>query len=236
MEISILYEDEHVVAINKPAGLIVHSDGKTEEYSVAQWATEHYPGIELVGEPTLLSSGKTVLRPGIVHRLDRETSGVLLVAKTKESFLHLKAQFKNRKVVKIYHLFVYGEIEKEDGMISFPIGRSNTDFRKRATEHGARGEMREAITYYRILAHTPEFSFIEARPRTGRTHQIRVHFKAIAHPVVCDRLYAPKLPPILGFDRLALHAHSLSFVSILGRKITLVAPYPSDFQKAIESV
>src|SRR3989344_4272099 len=121
MEIPVLYEDDDIVAINKPAGLIVHSDGKTEEYSVAQWAAEKYPGIELVGEPTTLSSGETVLRPGIVHRLDKETSGILLVAKTEESFLHLKRQFKNRKVEKVYHFFVYGEIKKEDGMINLPI-------------------------------------------------------------------------------------------------------------------
>ncbi|MDP2705223.1 MAG: RluA family pseudouridine synthase [Patescibacteria group bacterium] len=236
MEIPVLYEDDDIVAINKPAGLIVHSDGKTEEYSVAQWAAERYPGIELVGEPTMLSSGKTVLRPGIVHRLDRETSGVLLVAKTKESFLHLKRQFKNRKVAKVYHFFVYGEIKKEDGMINLPIGRSSTDFRKRTAERGARGELREAVTYYRVLKHNPEFTFIEARPQTGRTHQIRVHFKAISRPIVCDRLYAPKLPPILGFNRLALHAKSLSFTGLKGKKITLEAPYPSDFQTAVESL
>ncbi|MEK9201813.1 MAG: RluA family pseudouridine synthase [Patescibacteria group bacterium] len=233
MEIPILYEDEHSVVINKPAGIVAHSDGKTKEESVSDWVALHYPNTESVGEPTILSNGEKIIRPGIVHRLDRETSGAILIAKTKEGFDYLKQQFKDRKIEKIYHLFVYGKIKREDGTINLPIGRSKKDFRMRSAEEGARGELREALTYYRVLKRSDSFSFVEARPKTGRTHQIRVHFKALGYPVVSDKLYAKNRESGLGFKRLALHAFSLSFTSLGGKRITANAPYPEDFKAAI---
>ena len=233
MDIALLYEDKDIVVINKPAGIVVHSDGKTKEESVSDWIISHYPNTRFVGEPTILSNGETIIRPGIVHRLDRETSGAMLIAKTKEGFNYFKQQFKDRNIEKIYHLFVYGKVKKEDGMISLPIGRSKKDFRMRSAEEGARGELREALTYYRVLKRSNAFSFVEARPKTGRTHQIRVHFKALGYPVVCDKLYAKNRESGLGFKRLALHALSLSFTPLGGKKVVVKAPYPSDFEAAI---
>jgi len=233
MTIKILYESDDMLVINKPAGLVVHADGKTEEDSVTDWLLEKYPDMKEVGEPTLLSSGKTIYRPGIVHRLDRETSGALLVAKNQKAFECLKDQFQNREIKKRYNAFVYGEMKEEDGTIDRDIARSKKDFRLFSAQRGGRGEARPAITEYTVLHRSPEYTFIEARPLTGRTHQIRVHFKAINHPVVCDRLYAPKQKPLLGFERLALHARELTFTTLDREEVTVEAPYPTDFKQAM---
>ncbi len=246
MDIEILYEDKNIVAINKPAGLVVHSDGRTAEPTLVDWILEKYPKIKEVGEPMRLrpefvkggEEEKIIYRPGIVHRLDRETSGALVIAKTQEAFNHLKEQFQERKTRKIYHAFVYGEIKEDDGVIDRPIARSRKDFRLWSAQRGARGEAREAITAFKVLHRTDVgninagFSYIEVRPKTGRTHQIRVHMKAINHPLVCDSLYAPKQKPALGFKRLALHARSLEFTNLAGKVITVEAPFPEDFLKA----
>jgi len=234
MNIKIIYEDKDIVVINKPAGLIVHSDGKTEEPTVSDWVLENYPEAEGVGEPLVLSSGEIIKRPGIVHRLDRETSGVLLVAKNQKTFLFLKEQFKNRKIEKSYRAFVYGKIKNDGGVIDRPIGRSKNDFRKWSAQRGARGRMREAVTEYKVPWKNDEFSFVKVNPKTGRTHQIRVHFKAINHPIVCDKLYAPKRECALGFERLALHAYSLEFNLPNGERIKVEAELPEDFLSVID--
>jgi 23S rRNA pseudouridine1911/1915/1917 synthase len=237
--IEILFNDENFLAVNKPAGLVVHYDGKTKEPSLTDWILKNYPETENVGEPLKLKTKslqlKAIARPGIVHRIDRETSGVLIVAKNQKAFESLKSQFQNREVSKKYQAFVYGKIREDKGTISRPIGRSRKDFRRYSAQRGARGEMREAITEYRVLKRAKEVSFVELIPKTGRTHQIRVHLKAINHPVVCDSLYASKQECILGFKRLALHSLELSFRNFSEEIVTVQATYPSDFKKAIES-
>jgi 23S rRNA pseudouridine1911/1915/1917 synthase len=234
-EIQILYEDNDILAINKPAGLVVHSDGKTIEPSVADWIMEKYPHSKNVGEPINLSNGEKILRPGIVHRLDRETSGVLLLAKTSAGFTHLKNQFQNRQTEKIYNAFVYGIVKTDEGTIDRPINRSKKDFRLWSAQRGGRGEARDAITHYKVLKRGPRAAatYLEVRPETGRTHQIRVHFKAINHPVVGDNLYAPKKAPILSFARLALHASKISFLNLKGERVDIEAPLPRDFEVAL---
>lgn len=235
MDIPILYEDEDILAIDKPARLMVHSDGKSGEETVVDWVLKKYPNAPSAGEP-LIVLGKEIARPGIVHRLDKETSGVLLIAKTPEALKYLKRQFQSHLVEKIYSLFVYGDLKRDDGMIRIPLGRDKSDFRKWSPEESARGILREAVTYYQVLKRTPEVSFVEARPKTGRTHQIRVHFKAIGHPLVSDSLYASGKPRLLGFNRLALHARSISFKNRLGKTISVEAPYPEDFIEAIQRI
>lgn len=234
--IDVLYEDDNVVVINKPVGLIVHHDGKKEEESVADWVLEKYPETKTVGEPLTMSSGKVIYRPGIVHRLDRETSGALLIAKNDKSFLSLKNQFQERDIAKQYHTFVYGKVKLDRGSIDRPIGKSRSDFRKWSAQRGARGELRPAITDFTVLTRGDDVTFVEARPRTGRTHQIRVHFKAINHPVVCDSLYAPNHGAVLGFNRLALHAYAIEFKTLKGESRKITAPYPEDFSKAIQEI
>ena len=231
--IKIIYEDENIVAVNKPAGLIIHFDGKTQEPTLVDWILEKYPEIEDVGEPLKLSSGEIIKRPGIVHRLDRETSGVLVIAKNQKTFLHLKEQFQNREIQKSYRAFVYGEMKNDEGVIDRPIGRSKKDFRRWTSQRDIRGKERDATTEYKVLQKRNGYSFVEINPKTGRTHQIRVHFKAINYPIICDSLYAPKRKCVLGFERLALHAYSLEFNLLNGKKFNLEAELPSDFKKAI---
>ncbi len=230
----IIYEDESIVAINKPTGLVVHSDGKTNEPSVVDWVLENYPETENVGEPLVLSGGTIIKRPGVVHRLDRDTSGVLLIAKNQESFLHLKEQFQSRIIPKTYKTFVYGRVKDDEGIIDRPIGRSKKDFRRWTAQRDIRGKEREAVTEYKVLKRGQDYSFVEVYPKTGRTHQIRVHFKAINYPVVCDKLYSPKRECGLGFERLALHAYSIEFSLMNGEKIKLKAELPEDFKKALD--
>jgi 23S rRNA pseudouridine1911/1915/1917 synthase len=233
-KVTILYEDENVLVINKPAGLVVHGDGKTKEETLVDWILENRPEMKSVGEQLTLSNGEVIERPGIVHRIDRETSGVLLLAKNNSSFKYFKGQFKERNIRKEYHAFVYGDLPKDFETINRPIGRSKTDFRQRSVQSRARGELREAITYYEVIDRGTDTTFVRVLPKTGRTHQIRVHFKVIHHPIVADSLYAPKQPELLGFKRLALHARSLEFKNMDGKIITVEAPYPEDFAHAID--
>jgi 23S rRNA pseudouridine1911/1915/1917 synthase len=182
--------------------------------------------------------GKIILRPGIVHRIDRDTSGAIIIAKNQKAYEFLKGQFKARKVYKVYHTFIYGNLKDDRGMIERPIGRSPADFRKWSAQRGARGELRQATTYFKVLGRKDDITFIEAIPKTGRTHQIRVHFKALNYPVVQDLLYAT--PNLLeresqaGFKRLALHAKELEIKLPSEKVIHVSAPYPKDFQKAIK--
>lgn len=236
MEPTILYEDRDVLAINKPAGLVVHSDGKTKEDNLVDWLISKYPEIENVGEHGRDSTGKTVLRSGIVHRLDRDTSGVMLVAKTQESFENLKKQFQKHEIEKKYEAFVFGEMKSDEGVVDRPIGRSKSDFRKWSAQRGARGEMRQAVTAFKVLKKNREYSLVELKPKTGRTHQIRVHMKAINHPLVGDALYSPKKENNLGFKRTALHSKEVLFTGLNGQRHTIEAPYPEDFEVALQMV
>lgn len=230
--ISILYEDADVMAINKPAGLIVHEDGRTIEPSVVEWVRATHPEIIGVGEPMTLQNGDTIDRPGIVHRLDRETSGVLLIAKNQDTFLFLKRQFQKHEIEKRYHAFVYGNFKELTGTIDKPIGRSAGDFRKWSSGKGTRLRTRPAITRYTVLLQNREAAYLDLEPKTGRTHQIRVHLQTIGHPVVCDSRYAPNKPPLLSFKRLALHSVSLTCSMLSGKKMTFEAPEPEDFVHA----
>jgi 23S rRNA pseudouridine1911/1915/1917 synthase len=243
MEIPILYEDDDIVAINKPSGIMVHPDGRAPGPFLTDWILKKYPEADAVGEVAHSVDGKRLDRPGIVHRLDRETSGVLLIARTKAGHACLKEQFKARTIKKKYLAWVWGEMEEEFGTINRPIGRSISDFRRWSAQRGARGEVREAETYWtkvksRKVQVTSEkdaekldkFTLIEAEPKTGRTHQIRVHFAAIQHPVVGDTLYAPKKPLALGFNRVALHSRSIEFDNCEGKRVKIESPLPADFE------
>lgn len=254
--INILYEDADVLVVNKPAGLMVHGDGKTaptpkgvgvptasvgKEYTLADWVVEQYPETKGVGEPlqiqeTRSKKQETIDRPGIVHRLDRDTSGVLVIAKHQKAFDCLKQQFQDRLVEKQYQVICYGVFKKDADTIDRPIGRSASDFRKWSAQRGARGQLREAVTKYEVIKRGIEYTLVRALPQTGRTHQIRVHFKAINHPVVCDTLYAPKQPCALGIQRQALHAEKILFTAPSGERITAEAPLPEDFATAVATL
>jgi len=236
MDIPIIYEDEYIMAVNKPAGLLVHGDGRPNGPTLVDWIKENRPEIMGTGENIILQNGTVIERPGIVHRLDKDTSGVLIITKTHESFLFLKEQFQLREIEKTYNAFVYGHIKETKGVIDRPIGRSASDFRKWSAQRGARGELREAVTEYSVIKAVDDWTFLEIHPKTGRTHQIRVHFKSIHHPIVCDKLYAPNHECLLGFHRTALHARSISINLPNGQKKTIEAEYPVDFTLALTLV
>lgn len=239
-KIDILYEDKDCVVVNKPAGLMVHPDGRAEGPFLTDWVLKEYPKTKNVGEPARGVDGSMITRPGIVHRLDRETSGVLIIAKTQKGHEHLKKQFQDRTMTKKYLAFAWGEMLEEFGTITRPIGRSSSDFRRWSAQRGARGEMRDAETYWTRIANgvsqidgrQEKFTLLEVEPKTGRTHQIRVHLLAVHHPVVGDALYVPKRPMALGFERTALHARSIEFLTLKEEKVKIEAPLPKDFEHA----
>ena len=243
MDIPILYEDADVVVINKPAGLIMHSDGRTLEPSVAEWMLAKYPQSKGVGEPWTSPQGATVERPGIVHRLDRGTSGVVILAKTPEAYAFLKEQFQNRTAKKAYRALVYGQPAEQMGTIEAEIVRIRaTPPRWGVAREGEERKHRAAITEWRVLARGVEresgekVAYLEARPQTGRTHQIRVHLKYLGFPVIGDPLYAKGRPGLFGFTRPALHAYSLTLALPSGAHRTFEAPLPEDFEKALASL
>lgn len=240
MHINILYEDEDVVVVDKPAGVRVHRDAHATEETVADWHAARVPQAQGVGEPLHLSSGELLDRPGVVHRLDAETSGVIILAKTQEAFLFLKDAFKERRVEKEYRAFVFGSMKESAGVIDRPIGRNAQDFRLRSAQRGARGMLRPAETAWTRLQASAAYSYLKLEPKTGRTHQLRAHLKAVNHPIVGDRLYAPtqvaRDPDALGFTRLALHAHTLTLALPSGERHTFTAPLPEDFLRAEGSI
>ncbi|HYD92990.1 MAG TPA: RluA family pseudouridine synthase [Candidatus Paceibacterota bacterium] len=235
MELPILFENDAIVAVNKPAGIMTHPDGRNTEETASDWFAAQYPASATVGETQRLPDGSELLRPGVVHRLDRDTSGVLVFAKTQDAHAFLKAAFQGRDTKKTYIAVTYGAPKEKKGTIDFPIGRSRQDFRLRSAQPKAKGMLRDAITHYQVLAEAGEYALIQLIPETGRTHQIRVHLKAIHHPVVADPLYAPGKKQGLGFTRLALHALSLELPLPDGERVTLRSPLPADFAAAVET-
>ena len=229
-----IFETPDWLVINKPAGLAVHRDlyTKEEEKTVADWFLANYPEAKEVGEPLKLDNGEVILKSGIVHRLDKDTSGVMVLAKTAEAYQKLKQAFLNREVKKEYRAIVVGELKQDSGEINLPIGRSKKDPRKRLASLKAASTLREALTTWQRLENYPGFAYVAAYPKTGRTHQIRVHFKAINHPLVNDVLYGEggKMGQL---DRLALHAFKLSF-PFDGQVFSFEAPTPFDFESALD--
>ena len=212
MDLTILYEDADIVAVLKPAGLITHSDGRTEGPTAEDWFKAHYPD----------QGG------GYVHRLDRDTSGVLVFAKNHEAYEFLRKAFHDREVKKTYYAIVYGVPRARRGLIDFDIGRSRRDFRLRSAQPKAKGRLREAITRYEVVGEHEGYALVKLQPETGRTHQLRVHLKAIHHPIVCDPLYAPNHKPALGLNRLALHAYEIVLPTRDGKTLHIVCPVSGD--------
>jgi 23S rRNA pseudouridine1911/1915/1917 synthase len=235
MELPILYEDADIVAVLKPSGIMTHGDGREgSAATIADWFADKYPEAKDVGEPQKFANGTELMRPGIVHRLDTDTSGVLVLAKTPEAYTFLKTAFHEHEIKKTYLAFVYGVTSEKKGVITFPIGRSQKDFRLRSAQPKAGGTLRDAITKYETIGDIGTHALLKVMPETGRTHQIRVHMKAIHHPIVCDKLYAPNHPCDLGFSRLGLHAYALNLTLLNGAGIEIIAPVPADLGAALD--
>ncbi len=229
MKLPILYEDADLVVVNKPAGVLTHpAQEKKREKTIADWLIATYPKARKACE----EEG----RPGIVHRLDKETSGVLILAKTAKGYKALKAQFLDRSVEKIYNSLVWGIVADDRGVVDRALGKSEGSPMQRTVTHARLGTARSALSYFRTYERFPKqnVSFVEWYPKTGRTHQIRVHARSMGHPLVCDGLYGPSFPcPAFGLTRHALHARSITFTLPSGKKKSVSAPLPLDMTKAL---
>ncbi|HSP67660.1 MAG TPA: RluA family pseudouridine synthase [Bryobacteraceae bacterium] len=220
LPVEILYEDAAVIAVNKPAGLTVHAGAGQHAGTLVNRLVHHFQGLSQVGGDE---------RPGIVHRLDKDTSGVLLVARTDAAHRALAAQFSGRTVEKVYLALVNGQVKDDSGRITKPISR---DPRRRIRMTARLGTGREAITEYRVRQRWEKFTYLEVRIRTGRTHQIRVHLASLGHPVAGDRTYGA--PPAA---RLFLHAWRIGFISpATGQAVTVEAPLPPELMAWLESL
>jgi 23S rRNA pseudouridine1911/1915/1917 synthase len=229
----VLFEDRSLLVLNKPAGLVVHPAAGHEQHTLVN-ALLHHCGGELSG-----IGG--VARPGIVHRLDKETSGCLVVAKNDETHVALSAQFAGRKVKKIYNAIVCGELAREAGEIHAAIARHPSHRKRMAVRDDNSG--RAAHTSWRVLKRLNAATLVEAQLHTGRTHQIRVHFQFLGHPLVGDKTYGARqnlrLKESTGYEppRVMLHARRLSFIHPRTKKqMSFEAPLPKDFRKALKSL
>jgi len=229
--LDILFEDKSLLVLNKPAGIVVHPAAGHEEHTLVNALLHHCKGS--------LSGIGGVARPGIVHRLDKETSGCLVVAKNDETHLALSEQFSGRVVKKIYHAILCGEVPREAGEIHAAIARHPTHRKRMAVHDDSDG--RAAHTSYRVLEKLKHATLVEAQIHTGRTHQIRVHFQHLGFPVVGDDTYGAtknkRLKELTNYaaPRVLLHAKELSFVHPRTEKtLKFSAPLPDDFKQALK--
>jgi len=222
LPLDVLYEDADVIAINKPAGMVVHTGAGQHSGTLVNALLHRFGKLSTAGGD---------LRPGIVHRLDRFTSGVILVARNDTAHRNLAGQFASREVEKIYLALVHGRVKNDQGSITTPIARDPIR-RIRMTARLATG--RKASTSYQVLKRFDKFTFLEVKIGTGRTHQIRVHLASIGHPVVGDKLYGA---PASTLGRYFLHARQITFTSpSTGERIALSAPLPPDLEDYLVSV
>lgn len=231
----VLFEDEHILVVDKGPGIQVHQGGSFGRATVVDWILAHYPNLSKVGEDPL--------RPGIVHRLDRDTSGILIIAKETKSFEALKKAFQERAVEKTYVALVSGHLPALQGEVSAPLIRRSGELKRQAidpeTYKGTLpGTLRSAFTAYRVIQRFEGYDLLLVMPKTGRTHQIRVHLSFLGHPVVGDKLYAFK--ETKGENRISaprhmLHATSLS-LTLFDKKYHFSSPLPGDFQAVLQSI
>ena len=222
--LDIVYEDDDLLVVNKPRGMVVHPAAGNFTGTLVNAVMYHCRG--------QLSSINGVVRPGIVHRIDKDTSGLLVVAKTDSAHKGLAEQFAVHSIKRAYRAVVYNNITQDSGRIDAPIGRSSRDRMKMAVTAEDRG--RRAVTNYRVLERTGKFTYIECRLETGRTHQIRVHMSHQGHPLLGDQVYGPR-KGLKGIDGQVLHAKELGFVHpATGKYVEFDSPLPDYFTQAMK--
>jgi 23S rRNA pseudouridine1911/1915/1917 synthase len=221
MPLNILYEDDDLLAVDKPAGLTVHPAPGHPTHTLVNAILSHFPHLADIGDS---------LRPGVVHRLDKDTSGVMLVAKNSLAQVHLAQQFKSHSVTKAYLVLVKGKLEPENGVIEADIGRDPRNRKRMAVV----AEGREARTEYRVIKYIGDYTLLEVMPETGRTHQIRVHLAAIGYPVVGDKVYGVKSPFL---SRQFMHASRLGFkLPSSGEYVEFKSELPPDLAQALKDI
>jgi 23S rRNA pseudouridine1911/1915/1917 synthase len=232
--LQILYEDRYLLVIDKPAGMVIHPAPGHREGTLVNAILHHCDDLSGIGG---------VIRPGIVHRLDKDTSGVLLVAKNDETHRHLSDQFKTHQVKKTYKALVFGSPGEDEGVIKLPVGRHPEDRKKMSTK-SRRGK--DAVTRWRVVGRYGEVTLLDVDIETGRTHQIRVHLSDLGHPVVGDRVYggtgrlksvkdAALRSRLSAVPRQALHAWRIGFTHpVENREMEFTAPLPEDMQPLLD--
>jgi 23S rRNA pseudouridine1911/1915/1917 synthase len=222
IELDVLFEDDFLLVINKPAGLVVHPGPGHAEDTLVNALLHRWGGANPGFEPSRL---------GIVHRLDKDTSGALVVAKDPTTLERLGTQFSRRQIEKQYVALTHGRVRSAKGEICQPISRHPVERKRMAVRSGGR----TAITRYEVIERFHDVSYVRAYPETGRTHQIRVHLASIGHPIVADAIYGRSRPAQLPIWRQALHAERLNFQHPrIGRPFTVSAPLAADFATALE--
>ncbi len=229
-EVAVIKDTADYVVINKPAGLLVHPARGHNELTLVDWLLKHYPKIKTAGDdPT---------RPGIVHRLDRDVSGLMVVAKTLASWQNLKQQFQERAVVKEYQALVYGAINNDSGEINFLLARSAQGGKMAARPLGQTGKA--ALTEYRVTKHFINYTQLKLLIKTGRTHQIRAHLAAFGHPLLGDNLYGTKVTRAankkFNLGRIWLAATRLAFTDLAGEKQEFKIGLPPELKKVLEKI
>jgi 23S rRNA pseudouridine1911/1915/1917 synthase len=237
----IIFENKDFIAVDKPAGLAVHAGVGTNDppassreasragKTLVDFLLEKFPEIALVGDAP-------EIRPGIVHRLDKDTSGVMIVARNQRTFEYLKDLFKNRQIEKKYLALVHGKMKEKEGQIEGEMGRSKKDFRKQALVRGKISVRKErySLTHFNVKEEFDNFSLLEVSPKTGRMHQIRVHLHSIGHPIVGDKKYMFKEYKNISAPRMFLHALSISFIGPDDKKYFFKSEVPKEFQEYLD--
>lgn len=219
--IEIVYEDNDVCIVNKPRGMVVHPSAGHYSQTLVNALLWHLKG--------RLSGINGILRPGIVHRIDKDTSGLLIICKNDSSHNAIASQLKEHTCNRIYHALVHGNIKEDIGTINKPLGRSANDRKKMDIVHNGK----EAITHYRVLERFNGYTYVECKLETGRTHQIRVHMKSIGHPLMGDPVYSTLKTPVKLSGQM-LHAKTIGFKSpTSGETLSFDSELPDDFQKAL---
>jgi 23S rRNA pseudouridine1911/1915/1917 synthase len=227
---NIIFDSPDFLVLEKPCGLLVHPTDKGETNTLIDWLKQKYPQIEKVGEQKY--------RAGIIHRLDRDVSGIMVVAKTQKAFIHLKEQFKKRKVKKEYLALVYGRCEKNEGKINLPIGRNKDGLfvaHPRLGKNKFDKQDKIAKTEYQVIECLKDYTFLSVKILTGRTHQIRAHFSAIGHPVIGDKIYKPRKKffhflrrkiKVIDPGRIFLHSTKIGFYNLKNEWVEFNSPLP----------
>ncbi len=224
----IIFQNQDYVVVDKPAGLSVHRGISTNERTLVDFLIDKFPEIKNVGDDK-------INRPGIVHRLDKETSGVMIVARNQASFNYLKSLFRDRKVEKRYLALVHGKLKEKEGKIAGEMGRSRRDFKKQVLVRGKVSVRKErySLTLYKVIKEIDNFSLLEVFPKTGRTHQIRVHLQAIGHPIVGDKKYTFKKYKKTKFPGMYLHASEIGFLDRNKEQKKFASSLPDIFNRLI---
>ena len=223
--LDVVYEDDDVIVVNKPVGMVVHPAPGHPDGTLVNALLYHCG--------SSLSGINGVLRPGIVHRIDRDTSGLIIAAKNDRAHLALAAQLQDHTLARVYEAVAVGSLKEDSGTVDAPIGRHPVDRKKMAVD---RKNGRPAVTHWSVLARYPGYTRVECRLETGRTHQIRVHMASIGHPLLGDVVYGNK-KPFPGLAGQCLHARQLSFVHpSAGTRVTVECPLPDYFSQALRKL